>query len=213
MEFMYSCFISYRHGQQELSKSFMDQFTSALKGELECYSELDMYIDDDRETPGAVLEKKLAKALRQSVCMVFIYTPRYFSEEKQYCAREFLAMMKLQNHRFQKLGLQEESFIIPVILRGKSDFPKGIFGNEGEVLYADFEKFTLVDNKRILEHPDFYPQIEKIATHINARFKELQHSEPCEICETFELPNLIDTTDWIEKTLTHKKNTFPFRNG
>src|SRR4051812_6674903 len=118
MPFKYSCFISYRHGQQEIFKTFLDQFCKALKSELELLTDLDVFIDDERMSAGAILNPNLASAIINSVCMVFIYTPKYFSQEKNYCTREFLIMKELQQHRFNKLGVSGKSYIIPVILRG-----------------------------------------------------------------------------------------------
>src|SRR5690349_15742687 len=123
MGFKYSCFISYRHGQFELTKTFVEQLYTALSGELETMVDKDVgvYIDKQRLLPGYFYNEDLAKAICQSICMLVVYSPSY--EESDYCKREFEAMYRLQQQRFGLLGVAnpESGMIIPVIFRGVLD--------------------------------------------------------------------------------------------
>lgn len=211
MNFKHSCFISYRHGQEEILQSFIAQFSNALKAELELLFDLEIYRDDERLNSGAILDRNLANGICTSVCMIFIYTPKYFNADKNYCAREFLAMKEIQRKRFLKLKSEQlNSLIIPVILRGKEDFPDGIF-DEGTVLYSDFEKFTLVDPRRIIENPNFFPEIQKIAKHIFNRYEEFKLLKPCENCDAFNFPTEPEAANWIDTLLNRPKEKLPFK--
>jgi hypothetical protein len=100
MPFKHACFISYRrHEQSELSERFIADLCSAVRNELAVLLDEDLYIDRERLRGGAFFNPALADALCKSVCMIVVYTPTYFSREHLYCAREYLAMEKLEKTR------------------------------------------------------------------------------------------------------------------
>ena len=212
MDFKYSCFISYRHGQKELLESFMKQFLSALEGELELLTNLDVYIDKNRISTGTILNKELAQSLCRSACMIFIYTPRYFGTDSTYCIREFLAMKELEKKRLAPIIDKSKSIIVPVILRGKKNFPDNIFTDNDTVIYCDFERFTLTE-ERILENPKFYPKIQEIAQHIFDRLKVFENMEECHNCNEFDFPDEEKAMSWVDKTIKKVQIKFPFRDN
>ena len=57
--------------------------------------ELQIYRDVRRLQGGDFYNRELARSLYESVCMIMIYTPTYFSAEQLYCTREFAAMATL----------------------------------------------------------------------------------------------------------------------
>lgn len=209
MNFEYSCFISYRHDQGEVFDTFMDQFLKALQSELKMLLDIDIFKDREKLITGSILDKNLAKALCKSVCMIFIYTPKYFNREKTYCAREFLLMKNIEKNRFSKVAKpQLNSFIMPVVLRGKDNFPSAIF--ENEPIYADFEKFTLVDSREISRNPDFYPEIQNIAKQIQARHSEFSDTDPDDDCNNLEFADENTVKSWLN-TVVIAKQKMPFR--
>ena len=83
MPLKYSCFISYRHTQEDI----VQDLVSSLKRELGRWSDLDVYVDTSRLEGGDFFNRELAKALCESVCLIVVYTPTYFSKQHSYCAR------------------------------------------------------------------------------------------------------------------------------
>jgi len=194
-----------------LVKGFLDQFSEALKSELEMHLAVDVFLDKDRLNAGAVLNPTLALALCESVCMVMIYTPRYFADDSTYCAREFLAMQHVESKRAQLTQTNAvKSFIIPVVLRGDQDFPNRIFAN-GPVIYSNFSRFALSDRK-ILKNSIYYSEIKKIANHIVAMFSLLSAKQPCKECSQFNFPDEPTALTWLKNTFNESSESFPFRN-
>lgn len=206
--FEYSCFISYRHGEGEVMQGFIQQFNTAVQSELELHSHLPVFIDRERFSGGTKLNRSLAQALCKSACMILIYTPRYFAEDSTYCTREFLAMRELENIRMKLVSSRTKSFIIPVILRGRSNFPKNIFGENEKVIYCDFEKFDLTD-KRIVKNPKFYKLIRQIAQHIIGRINEFSLLDPCEGCDRFNFPTENIARTWRKNNFRRSGPRFP----
>jgi len=212
MNFKHACFISYRHGQGELVKGFLDQFSSALKSELEMHLAEDVYFDEDRLHAGAVLNPTLALALCESVCMIMIYTPRYFASDSTYCIREFLAMQNVENRRTQLTQpTATKSFIVPVVLRGNEGFPNQIFG-QGPVIYSDFSRFTLSDRK-IIKNSSYFSEIKKIANHIVSMFNMLSAKQPCRGCSQLHFPDEQVALAWLNNNFGANSESFPFRNN
>jgi len=182
MPFKYACFISYCHGQYELTKSFIEQLKLALKAELEPLLDEEVYIDEERLKPGYRYNEALAYAICQSVCMIVVYSPRY--ERHPYCGREFTGMEVLEEARQKLLGSGARGFIIPVIFRGEADLPARI--TQGRH-YADFSQFTLAGTD-MSRHPQYGVEIRKIAQVIFENYKAFGGADACTACETFTLP-------------------------
>ncbi len=211
MSFKHACFISYRHGQGELVSDFLDQFTNALESELKMHLAEDIYLDQQRLHAGTILNPSLALALCESVCMIMIYTPRYFASDSTYCIREFLAMQAVESQRTQLVKAPtQKSFIIPVVLRGNENFPNQIFG-QSPVIYADFSRFTLSDRK-IIRNTVHYAEVKKIANHIVSMFHLLSSKQPCKDCAQMDFPNESAALSWLQTNFGPSKESFPFRN-
>ena len=115
---MYSCFISYCHGQQELTLKFINQLTRAIKAYIEPYLDEEVYIDTERLKPGYQHQEQIADAICRSLCMIVVYSPRY--EKHTYCLREFEAMREVERNRQALLGkkaMRGRRLIIAIIFR------------------------------------------------------------------------------------------------
>jgi TIR domain len=198
MPFKYACFISYCHGQFELTKSFVQQLKVALKAELEPMLDEEVYIDEERLKPGFNYNEELAKAICQSVCMIVIYSPRY--ERHLYCLREFAAMELIEESRRRLLNPElahGRGFIIPIIFRGNDDLPIRITSSKH---YVDFSKFTLATSD-ISRNPEYIEEIQKIAKIIYEHYKAFDDldTDPCNSCTSFALPKDEQLLPWRDK--------------
>jgi hypothetical protein len=192
-KFEYACFISYSHGQNDLVRGFMDQFTAALGDELETLIELPIYVDKLRLQPGYLFNEALADALCRSVCMVAVYTPVY--ESKAYCGREFEAMVRLEARRRKLANLPgQQGLIIPVVLRGFEHLPLRL---KDERQAEDFSQFTLAD-RQIRRNPKFGGKVQAIARQIYGHYRALQPIEghACDDCTAFKLPGEHELPAW-----------------
>ncbi|MET0253425.1 MAG: toll/interleukin-1 receptor domain-containing protein [Terrimicrobiaceae bacterium] len=195
MGFRYACFVSYCHGQHELMKGFIDQLKTALKAELELLMNEELYIDEERLSPGYRYNEELARAICQSVCMIVVYSPKY--ERQEYCVREFEGMEQLEKKRGQLLGAtadEARSFIIPIILRGDDDVPERIKRYRH---YANFSRFTLA-MPDIIRNPAYVEEIRKIATVIYEQYNSFRvaGADPSTLCTEFQLPPASEVVAW-----------------
>jgi TIR domain len=152
MPIKYACFISYRHGQRKLAERIINDLYDALESELETWLDEKVYLDRERLKGGDFYNEALAKALCESVCMIMIFTPTYFSADHTFCTREYKAMEKLEEQRFQALGERVDKrrgLIIPIVFRGEDYLPKEI---KDRRLYYNFDKF-LNERRRNLSSP------------------------------------------------------------
>ena len=212
MAIEYSCFISYRHGQFEATRSFIDEFYLALCGELELLLDQQVYMDRERLKGGNFYNEALAEALCQSACMIMIFTPRYFSKEHSYCAREYQAMVSLEKERLELLGLshgRKEGLIIPVVLRAANRLPEEI---KDQRLYHDFSRFVLSD-RRMSRNPKYTPQIKEIAGYVAERCESLRavSDQLTTDCQEFSFPTLDDISDWLNQLTDTPPLAFPGR--
>jgi hypothetical protein len=199
MAFKYSCFISYCHGQGELTQRFIEQLIRALKSYLEPWLDEEIYIDEERLLPGYNYNEQLAEAICQSVCMIVVYSPRY--ERHAYCLREYTAMERIEEKRRQALGQRGKrgsGMIIPIIFRGLTDdLPPRIQTNKQ---YCDFTKFTTA-TLDINQNPEYIAQIEKIARVIYGHYKAFDalNEDVCSTCDVYELPPEDELQPWRAK--------------
>ena len=79
MAIRYGCFFSYAHGRHELMQRFKATLADALRCYLEPYfdDESELFIDTEQLGGGDDLDRKIARAMCESVCMILIYTPKY----------------------------------------------------------------------------------------------------------------------------------------
>lgn len=208
----HACFISYCHGQDELTNTFISQLEQALQNELGQRMDEKIYIDRTRLKPGFWYHEALAQAICESVSMVVVYSPRYMRHD--YCVREFEGMKWLEQKRRDLLGgmwPQGRGMIIPVIFRG--DPPKAIKAYRH---YCDFTKFTLADT-RICENPKYVDEIGKMAEVIHQNFLLFEKAKKAEIdlcggCDKSRLP-LISEIPWWQPGSEGPLDDFPSRES
>lgn len=193
---MYSCFISYCHGQHELMRRFIEQLKRALKSSLEPWLDEEVYIDEERLSPGYHFNEELARAVCESICMIVVYTPKY--ERHSYCRREYAGMKCLEEKRRALLGNKApktRGMIIPILFRGHAlQLPDEI---RQHTHFCDFSKFTTASID-INQNIEYVEQIEKIAKLIHEHYLTISaagidfRSE----CESFSLPPEDQVTTW-----------------
>src|SRR5262249_7712116 len=102
MPFRYAAFISYRAGREDDAEPGKSPDTSPylnavrelkqhLLWELDMLLEPELchvYLDKDEHRGGVRFDRAMATAICESVCMIVVYTPHYFSLTHPYCARE-----------------------------------------------------------------------------------------------------------------------------
>jgi hypothetical protein len=203
MPLKYSCFISFRHGDA-LLQGMVEQLEEALKIELQTLTAKPVYIDSQVKV-GDFYNQALAIALCQSACMVMVYVPTYFDESKTYCAREYKAMLSLEQERLQFLSqrigqtiapLSSQGLIFPVVFRGLDALPAEIKNYRA---YYDFTSFSL-GSRRISKNPRFNLQITRMADAIASRCKDLETLPETSFdrCDQFALPDETEVVDWIK---------------
>jgi hypothetical protein len=209
MPFTYSCFISYRHDSVQIAKDFQD----ALENELSLLLDLPVYRDEERLHAGDFYNQELETALCKSACMVMIYIPRYFDEKNTYCAREFRAMELLEEQRLEdlrKIGVEHNSgLIIPIVYRGCDILPKYV---KDRRQYHNFETYLLGGKTR--KNKNYLMAVKDVADYVFRRCTELDNlpTDPCNCCDTFEIPSDVEITDWLSGMLPPRPK-FPGREN
>ena len=115
---------------------------------------------------GDFLNDALLEALCQSICMILVYRPGYFSKQHPYCTREFLAMTRLERNRLRQLPEAEKThgLIIPVVLRDTAGVPEVLSKRK----CRDFSKLLLSDGD-MSEHPGYAPVLNDIIKYVAGR--------------------------------------------
>jgi hypothetical protein len=200
MRFEHSCFISYRRGQEELTRTFVTGLQRALSNYLEPWLDETVFLDEGRLTGGDYLETRIADALCKSVCMVLVFTPRYFSPEHLYCTREFLAMEEIERSRFQIANReprnQDKSFIIPVVFRGAELIPSEV-RRRGRFSY-DFSRYTLLETD-ISRNEGYVGSIQEIAQRVHELHSEFRNYDDPFAANAFELPSEDEARGWLRQ--------------
>lgn len=207
MPFKYSCFISYQHSNYELVENFVNEIHRALSKELELYTDLPVYLDKARLVGGESWGLVLATPLCESVCMIPVLTPTYFSQKNTYCAREYLAMESLEKERIRLLPAdrRQARMILPVILRGAARLPKEIMSRQ----YLDLSDYLLVDGE-LSRRPAYYSRISGLAHSISELYEMLRGlpEDPCRHCDEFALPGETEVIEWV-RSLSITRPSFP----
>ncbi len=211
MPFEHACFISYRRGQFELTRRFIEELIRALKNHIEPYMNEGVYFDETGLQGGDFFDEGLADALCKSVCMILVFTPKYFDQKHTFCAREYLAMERLEEKRL-KLGEQQidrkRGLIIPIIFRGSDHLPAEI---KTQRHFYDFSGYTLVEPE-ITNNERYVNTIEQIAQRIYELYKSFSAlpDDPCSDCNGFSLPTAIEIQQWLAN-VTITRPGFPGR--
>lgn len=212
MSFRYSCFISYRHGQRALLERIINDLDEALSAELELLLEQEIFLDRKRLEGGDFYNERLASALCESVCMIVVFTPTYFSRTHTYCSREYKAMEKLEEERMEAIGIASDrrrhGLIIPIVFRGATELPEEL---KKKRLFYDFTEFMLCDTE-IGKNPKYAGEICKIAAYIAARYREFSYCADDFLgrCDEFKLPSDEEIGEWLS-TVQGSTTAFPGR--
>ena len=185
-------------------KRFVDEFYEALAGELEALVDLKVYRDVLRLQGGDFYNEGLARSLCESVCMVMIFTPTYFSAAHPYCTREYAAMKEIEAGRLPADA--EHSLIIPVVLRGFDQLPHEI-GSKRQVY--KFDHF-LTSDPRLSKNKKFSAEIGKLAQYVAERCRELRELEVD--CIGYRMPGE-DVVSALAARLTSSPPAFPGREA
>lgn len=211
MPFKNSCFISYRHPKYHFQARIVEELYEGLRSELELLDET-VFIDKDGLQGGEFYNEALALELYNSVCLVVIYTPAYFSTEHPYCSREYRGMEELEQERIALLTSEEEKLkglIIPIVFRGFERMSAGI---KGIRQCHDFSNF-LASDEVLYKHHLYTPEIKDVAQYISDRcaaFNSLNPDPWASQGVGYELPKADDIEPWITQMLSKPPN-FPGR--
>ena len=199
MPFGYSCFISYRTGKYKHIQNIVADLFDKLSSELELFLEEEVYRDTNRLKGGDFFNEQLAAALCQSVCMIALYTPRYFSKTNPYCAQEYHAMEMIEEKRLNSLPVaqRKQGLIIPIVISGFDSLPEEI--KKKRKVY-DFSGFRQTD-EGITKPRTYYEDISAIAEYIAKRHAALSAlaDDPCAGCDTASFPEVETTKEWMKK--------------
>ncbi|NHZ92400.1 TIR domain-containing protein [Massilia sp. CCM 8733] len=187
MAIRYGCFFSYAHGRYELMNRFKASLSDAIRCYLEPYfdNEDELFIDTEQLGGGDDLDRRIARALCESVTMILIYTPKY--EAHGYTRREFAAMQAIEAERSQWYAMPSH-LIIPVIMTmHPARLPPQIAASS---FYVDFSHFTMATGD-LKSHPDFLPDIKKIVERIVIHYQYQKKYTPAgHDCNQFVLPDV-----------------------
>lgn len=186
MTIRHGCFFSYAHGQHAYMNKFKNDLVDALKCYLEPHfdNENELFVDREQLGGGDDLDRAIAQALCESVCMIAIYTPKY--EAHAYTRREFAAMQLIEEERKRWYNLPSH-LIIPVIM---TRHPLSLPAQITRAMYVDFSRYTLA-SADLKTNPEFLPDIEKIVQRIVAHYHHLKRSMPRDHdCSRFVMPDI-----------------------
>jgi hypothetical protein len=203
MPFKYSCFISYRAAKNSLMEDIVNDLYELLSEELGMMLEKDVaqvYLDRKRLQGGDLFNPELAESLCQSVCMVSLFTPNYFSKAQPYCTQEYLKMEQLEEQRRPLLpqGSKNHGLIIPVIIRGESLFPLAI---KQKRQYYNFAALKRKSNGKLSQPREYLAGIPTIAEYVTSRYLELsgRADDPCADCPGASFPSKEEALKWLEE--------------
>ena len=187
MAIRYGCFFSYAHGRHALMQHFKTTLADALRCYLEPYfdNEDELFVDVEQLGGGDDLDRKIARAMCESVCMILIYTPKY--EAHAYTRREYAAMRRIEAERAAWYPLPSHLIIPVVMTRHPDQLPPQITESS---FYVDFSRFTMATTD-LKSNPEFLPDIDKMVRRIVAHYECLKKSmPPGHDCNHFELPDV-----------------------
>lgn len=187
MAIRYGCFFSYAHGRHELMQRFKATLADALRCYLEPYfdDESELFVDTEQLGGGDDLDRKIARAMCESVCMIMIYTPKY--EAHPYTRREYAGMRQLEAERSRWYTLPSH-LVIPVIM---THHPDGLPSQITEsTFHVDFSRFTMA-TADLKSNPDFLPDIDHMVRRIVTHYQyQKKHTPTGHDCNQFILPDV-----------------------
>ena len=185
MAIRYGCFFSYAHGRHELMNTFKRTLSEAIRCYLEPYldDEDELFIDTEQLGGGDDLDRRIAHAMCESVCMIVIYTPKY--EAHAYTRREFAAMQQIEQERSDWYPMPSHLTIPVIMTMHPGKLPPQITNAS---LWVDFSRFTMATTD-LKSNPDFLPDIQKIVERIVTHYQFQKKFTPVgHDCNQFMLP-------------------------
>jgi hypothetical protein len=166
MPFRYSAFLSYRHSEGSLAGRFVSGLYDLLSEELELLVPEPVFFDQRAFKDKPFSEQALAEALCESVCMIVVFSPVLFDEQRPYPALEYTAMLTLEAKRLQILPPEDlrQGLIIPIILRGRESIPAEMLNNRIFYNFSDYYSST-----NLKRRSDYAKRISQIARYIAQR--------------------------------------------
>jgi hypothetical protein len=200
---MFACFLSYRHSLDPEAAKYVREFKKLLQKHVAARAAgLKVYLDEDYLV-GGKLDPKLARALCRSACFVIYYSRFHFDPANPYCAREYQAMLALEQRR-QAAVKKEDSLIITVARRDFERIPQ------------ELKDRYCYDFTNVLTEHDFslkasQVKIDKIATEVANRWEDLRDSGLFSDggCKDFALPEVGTFAAWLQRTSNRPSAAMP----
>jgi hypothetical protein len=196
----YACFISYRHPGNPDTAKLVRAFGQALESRICLHvAGARAYLDEDKLTAGDIYQEELAAELCASACMVLLFNRSYFDLTHHFCAREYQAMLRLEQ---QRLALAPDDFrskglILPVTLRDPDRLPFEIRGHRH---YHDISKLTLVS--RSFQSTAWTKELDAIARVVADRYYAVRSLPAHEHdCAGFRLPPFAEIESWLRQVV------------
>ena len=124
-DYIYDVFVSYRHKPPVLDwirNHFFPVLEQWLPNAMPVEHETRIFIDWDEIEIGAAWPAKLRQALKQSRCVLAVWSPEYFRSD--WCLAEWRTLM--ERERLLGLGTEQQSegLIYPVVFADGEHFPQ-----------------------------------------------------------------------------------------
>lgn len=194
MGFRYGCFLSYRHGDEQMV-TLVENIRDALVNELNLYLDIKEVFQDKKDIgPGNWVRETISLGICQSVVMILVYTPKYFSTARLFCSSELEGMLRLEERRAKKAGLPKQSIVIPIMLRGEvADLPHDL-KNRNPVDLTGLSMAT----PEVLRNIENMQKIRDIAKRVHGLLTSMEKTGKtfCDDCSSFFI---FDENDPAEK--------------
>ncbi len=155
-------------------------------------------MDKDRLQGGDFFDPTLASELCHSICMIMVYTPKYFDKVQTFCTREYILMERFEQDRLDLLDQNPptKGLIIPIIFKGGIKYlPPPLKNNRH---HYDFSGYRL-SHSPIIENEIYEPFFEQIADYIGGLFSKFNQldNDPCADCDGIYLPENEDVQNFL----------------
>jgi hypothetical protein len=203
-----ACFVSYSRSENQFYTETVKSFLEVLEGQISLFIPKAKIYWDKRLEYGDIFDPELATQLCHSACMIMLYNPFYFDLECPFCAREYQAMVRLEQMRFDvtPAALKNRGLIIPVVIRGEDSLPREIKSLRNYVTFdrdllqpTDFEKRSL--RKKIREIAEVV--YERYETHRRLAPNWITHFDQ------FQFPSADEIRPWLEQVVAAKPEQSP----
>jgi TIR domain-containing protein len=194
-----ACFISYRHPGNDASARLIHAFARALESRISLHiAGAKVYLDDYKLRIGDRFQEELATELCNSACMILLFNRSYFDVNHHFCAREYQAMLQLEERRLgpSSPDLKAKGLILALAVKNPEHMPDEI---KDQRHYLDISKLTLAP--RSFEEKAWIKRLDEIAEVVADRYYSLQRLPQVlnHDCSSFRLPSFADIESWLRK--------------